>query len=102
VYPPADYWSRRYSEAANGTPKLQFSSTAYITNETASWLPDFIAGTAIIQPINADIQANAMPASIGGGATDVSGPMLTSNIAFDQILETLSLAYGPLGQQPSR
>jgi hypothetical protein len=102
VYPPADYWNRLHPESANDTPRLQFSSTAYVTNETVGWLPDFIAETAIIQPINADIQAKEMPTLIEGGLTDVSGPMLTSNIKLDQMLETLTLAYGPLGHQPSR
>jgi hypothetical protein len=73
-----------------------------VTRETAGWLPDFIAGTAIIQPINADIQAKETATFIGGGIADVSGPMLTSNIEFDQMIETLTLVYGPLGQQPSR
>ena len=84
--------------------RQSFNSVAQPTSRMrpASWLPDFIAGTAIIQPINADIQANAMPASIGGGAVDVSGPMLTSNIAFDQMLETLSLAYGVFPSGNSR
>src|SRR6516225_5004357 len=55
VYPPSDYWNHLYPRPTQETPRLQFASTAYVTNETAGWLPDFFAGTAIIQPINADI-----------------------------------------------
>jgi hypothetical protein len=102
VYPPAAYWNRLYPKPANDTPRLQFSSTAYVTGETAGWLPDLLAGTAIIQPINADVQAEKMRAFLGGGAADVSGPMLAPNVKFDQMIETLALVYGPLGQEPSR
>jgi hypothetical protein len=102
IYPPTDYWNHLNSNPKKETPKLQFSSTAYVTSETAGWLPDFIAGTTIVQPINADIQAKEMSKLFGGGEVDVSGPMVTSDVGFDQMIETLTLVYGPQGQQPSR
>ena len=101
IYPPDDFWNHLHPTPTKETPRLQFSSTAYVTEEMSGWLTDFVAGMAIIQPINADIHAKSMQEAIGG-TWDVSGPMVSSDVGYDQMTETLELVYGPVGQEPNR
>lgn len=64
VYPPNDIWKEyRGREPA----KLSLFSSAYISEQSASWLPRFAAQMAIMQPINAEIRSTPMSEILGGG-----------------------------------
>lgn len=82
-------------------PGPWFSSSGYITPEIIDWLPDLLATTAIIQVVNAQIQARGM-AEIFGGAPHITRPVQLRDSGLDGILGVLEEVYVPLGKDPSR
>jgi len=54
VYPPAEL-EKEYGTAVDGLLWLQ--STAYLRQDNIGWLPEFLARMAILQPIDAQRQA---------------------------------------------
>jgi hypothetical protein len=100
VYPSQDTWNRLRGVVRG--PSLWFSSTAYISEKAMGWLPDLIANTAIIQPINAQLQAQRMAEMLGCGKPDTSRPAALGDAGLDDILEVIANVYAPLGQDPSR
>jgi hypothetical protein len=97
VYPPNEIW-KKYGggESAN----LSLFSSAYISEETASWLPRFVAQMAIMQPINAEIRSAQWPEIFGSGTPAYAkGQKAPAN---DDILEVANVVYQPAGSRPSR
>jgi hypothetical protein len=82
--------------------KMWFASTAYVNHEKVSWLPRFLAQMAIMQPINAQIQAKKAPDFLDGGCADTSRPAHLRGAALDGMLEVAAQIYAPAGQEPSR
>jgi hypothetical protein len=101
VYPPASAWDE-YDDVASNPPPFWFSSTAYLRTDNSGWLPDFLAKCAIMQPINAQIQAQMTAEILGGGVPDVSRPDTLKHAGLDEMLEVAAVVYGPLGEKPSR
>jgi hypothetical protein len=64
VYPPLEVWKKYFD---NHPANVEFFSSAYVDQHTAGWLPEFLAQTAIMQPINAEIQSTNAPKIYGGG-----------------------------------
>jgi hypothetical protein len=65
-------------------------------------MPDLLANTGIIQPINAQIQAPTMPEMLGSGSPDTSRPEALRDAGLDGILEVIAQVFAPGGQKPSR
>jgi hypothetical protein len=101
VYPPQDFW-QKYGDLSEESPRLWFSSSVYVVPETISWMPDLLATTALMQPINAQLQARALAEILGSGVPDVTRPAELQDAGLDDMLEVAAQIYAPLGEQPSR
>ena len=100
AYPPSEFWDK--SEFSETRPALWLSSTGYLTPNNIEWLPDFLAATTILQPINAQIQAHAISGILRGGSPDVSRPVGFEGAGLHDILEVADQVYVPHGQEPCR
>jgi len=99
VYTPAEL-SRKYELEIDG--RIEFSTTAYIREDMAGWLPKFIGGMAILQAIDAHRTADTM-AQILHGEPDMSGPGgQPAGEHFDDILNVGGAFFAPQGQEPNR
>jgi hypothetical protein len=81
--------------------KVSLVSTAYVNDENISWLPRFFSGMAIMQPVNAQIQAAGLAESFGGRPDTSFPPGINESRPYDQMLEIISLLYAPEGQKPN-
>jgi hypothetical protein len=100
VYPPQAFWQR--FEPSESKPGLWFSSSGYISPENIEWMPDLLANTGIVQPINAQIQARHVVEVLGSGAPDMSRPQALRREGLDDILWVVDQVFAPLGKNPSR
>jgi hypothetical protein len=64
-------------------------------------MPDLLATTALIQVINAQLQAQTL-AEIFGGTPHITRPAELKDAGFDDILNIMEDVYVPLGKDPSR
>ncbi|MDW6020608.1 hypothetical protein SAZ10_02400 [Mesorhizobium sp. BAC0120] len=80
---------------------LRFSSSAYFTRDTIGWMPELLAETAVIQPINAQLHASMM-AELLGGEPNTSRPAHLRDIEFNGVLGVVGDIYAPSGKGPSR
>lgn len=81
--------------------RLWFSTTAYVREETAGWLPQFLGRMAILQPITAQFQADGL-ASVLHAEPHKSSDISETNAPPDDILNVLSEVIVPIGREPSR
>lgn len=100
IYPPRSVWQRH--EPREESPSLWFNSSVYVTPDNIGWMPDLLATTALLQPINAQIQARAFAEILESGAPDMTRPAELQDAGLDDILEVVAQVYAPLGEQPSR
>jgi hypothetical protein len=99
VYPPAEL-EKEYGTAVDGLLWLQ--STAYLRQDNIGWLPEFLARMAILQPIDAQRQAETL-AQMLHATLDVSNP--GSGASTDHRDEMLTIAdamYLPKGREANR
>jgi hypothetical protein len=99
AYAPEEAWRREGSEAK---PKLWFVSCAYLEERNADWVPTFLADMSIMQPINAQIQADFLADMLKGGAPDGSRPEHLANSALHGILSLAEQVYVPFGKEECR
>jgi hypothetical protein len=99
VYPPADLWRTIESKP---DARLSFSSSAYISPHNIDWLPDLLARMSIIQPINAQIQAQNVTSMLGSGLPDITRPDILKDAGLADILDVVRQFYAPLGADPSK
>jgi hypothetical protein len=98
------YQPSKRSGASNAKPsdgRLWSECSAYLSQDNVGWLPKFVASTSLLQPINAQLQAELLTEALGGIA-DVSGPTGRPLGGLDEMLDVASKIYIPLGQEPSR
>jgi hypothetical protein len=100
VYPPAEVWAK-YGKAGT-RPPLWLSNTAYVTQDNIEWLPRFVALMSIMQPINAQIQFEKMPAVLGGGIPDRSRPDALAGLDLHEVLWLADQVYAPIGKETNR
>jgi hypothetical protein len=81
--------------------KLWLSATAYVRDETAGWLPEFLARMSVLQPINAQIYAAELTKTLGG-VPDTTDTARDEDTPFDEILGVLGQVFVPAGQEQSR
>lgn len=81
--------------------RLWLSTTAYIREETAAWLPQFLGRMAVLQPITAQFQADGL-ASVLHAEPHKSSDISKPNAPPDDILNVLSEVIEPIGREPSR
>jgi hypothetical protein len=64
VYPPAPFWEKYHQsnidDVPSLSPRLGFSSSAYISSENIDWLTDFLARATILQPVSAQSHSDAL------------------------------------------
>ncbi len=97
VYPP---YSLTQQWGAEDTPcDLDFFASVYIDENLASWLPEFFAQMAIMQPIDAEIRGYKFPEFLGGG--DPAFAIGAKRSDFDGILEVADQVFLPAGKEPS-
>lgn len=97
VYPPVD---RGESSGEHEEPNLTMFSSAYISANLLGWLPCFFAQLAIMQPIDAEVRASALPEALGSGRPAFYRS--DKREACDDILEVANEVYRPAGMQSSR
>jgi hypothetical protein len=78
-----------------------FQSTVYVTETNAEWLPEFFGQLAILQPIDAEWQADVL-APILGAHPDFSEISNSGSDHADQILRVAQTTYMSAGHEPSR
>jgi hypothetical protein len=96
AYAPEEAWRREGSEAK---PKLWFVSCAYLDERNADWVPTFLADMSIMQPINAQIQADFLADMLNGGAPDGSRPEHLAHAGLHGILSLAEQVYVPFGKE---
>jgi hypothetical protein len=105
VYPPAPFWEKYHQSGVDDvrglSPRLGFSSSAYISSENTDWLTDFLARAAILQPVSAQSHSGALQRMFGSGVPDISRPD-TLKSGPDEILDVANQVYVPRGKEPSR
>lgn len=95
VYPPLEVWR----EHPNGqAPMLTAFSSAYVSPNTAGWLPQFLARTSLIQAINAEIQTESLAKDFGGEPALIASG---DRHKHDDILHIVEDIYAPEGSKPS-
>lgn len=81
---------------------LHFQAVMYLRDPVKSWLPEFFARMAILQPIQAEIQADSM-AELIGARPDASRPSERANPDFrDEMLVVAEAIYVPEGKKESK
>ena len=81
--------------------RIDFSTTAYVRDDMAGWLPKFIGGMAIMQAIDAHRTADTM-ALILKGQMDTSGPNgRPADEHYDDMLNVGGSFFVPEGRKPS-
>jgi hypothetical protein len=102
VYAPPEL-ETMFKRASKGAfdQSIWLSTTAYIREETAGWLPQFAARMAILQPISAQIQAGSL-AELLRAEPNASSDPLNPHGPLDQILNVLGEVIAPIGREPSR
>jgi hypothetical protein len=100
VYPPRPFWQK--FEPSKSGPGLWFCSSGYISSDNIEWMPELLANTGIIQPINAQIQSRNLTDMLGSGVPDTSRPEALRDRDLDGILEAIAEVFAPLGETPSR
>jgi hypothetical protein len=100
-YFPRGIFSAEMAGSERAAGLVWLGSSAYVSRDTIGWMPELLAGTALLQPINAQHQAGIMTEVIGSGEPDTSRPADLRHLAFDDILETVADHYAPLGKGPS-
>jgi hypothetical protein len=100
VFTPPEV-TREYELQGEGSLHLQ--STVYLRPDTASWLPEFFARMAIMQPIDAQRQAEAH-AEVLKATRHTSRPpaLLRPPGTIDDILGVAQDVYVPAGREVSR
>jgi hypothetical protein len=78
-----------------------FQSTVYVTETNAGWLPEFFGQLAILQPIDAEWQADVL-APVLGAHPDFSEISNSGSDHTDQILRVAQTTYMSAGREPSR
>lgn len=78
--------------------RVWLSSTAYVRPETSGWLPEFVAKMALLQPINAQIQAGRLAQALQAEA-EVSSDPSDPHAPLDDILGVLEGVYAPIGKE---
>jgi hypothetical protein len=96
VYPPAQI--RKLADTQHH--QISFFSSVYVGEDTLGWLPRFLAQTALMQPINAEIQSEDTPKFLHGGEPDFASGEKAR--VLDGILEVVAQVYAPIGTQESR
>jgi hypothetical protein len=96
TYAPASEASEADHDKATD---LYLFSSAYVDAETADWLPQFLARMAILQPINAEIQAEFQADQFGG--KPAYGPNGKARHQH-KMLDVVRQLYAPAGQKPSQ
>lgn len=99
VYAPPEL-SEKYPELADGTLWLQ--STVYLRPDMVDWLPEFLGRMAILQPIDAQRQAEPL-AEMLGGTPNVSAPEPGGSTDHrDDMLSVADTYYAPKGKEANR
>ena len=96
VYVPHEI-RRKYGE--NKPAELYLFSSAYVDQNTAGWLPRFLAHMALMQPISAEIRATASPEFLGGKPAYASGEKSAS---ISDILLAAETILVPAGKNDSK
>ena len=65
VYPPGELVEKYFNGYATS---MQFFSSAYVDELTASWMASFLARMSVLQPIFAEQVSESVRAKLGGGA----------------------------------
>jgi hypothetical protein len=81
---------------------MWFASCAYVNAENVGWMPDFLAKMAIMQPINAQLQAHMATEFFAGGVADASRPENLADAGLAEVLEVAAQVYAPIGREDSR
>jgi hypothetical protein len=95
VYTPA---SANDQQNHGGPVDLYCFSSAYVGIELLGWLPQFLAAMAIMQPINAESQAEPQAKLLGGTAAYWQG---NKRHELDEMLSLVADVYAPAGEAPS-
>jgi len=96
--PPA--LAEQYPELVDG--RLWLQSSVYLHPDMAGWLPEFLARTAILQPIDAQRQADTI-AEMLKAKPDVSAPQPGGITAhWDEMLTIADEFYVPSGKGENR
>jgi hypothetical protein len=80
---------------------LWLSTTAYIKEENAGWLPQFFGRMAILQAMSAQIQAGDLAEVLHAEPNTSSDPS-NPQAPLDEILYVLGEVIAPIGKEPSR
>ena len=81
---------------------LWLSTCAYISEEAWEWLPQFLGGVGILQPIVAQTKAQDWAEVLGGTPNFSRPPNADGPAQLDDILRVVDTHYGPAGQEESR
>jgi hypothetical protein len=87
--PPEDRW-------------LWLASTAYVSEDVFAWIPQFLAGLAILQPIVAQAKADDWAQALGGTPNRSPPPNRPNSFPPDEMLNIVSALYSPAGAGDSR
>lgn len=99
VFTPPEV-QEQYELHADGV--LKFRSSVYLREDTAGWLPEFLGRMAILQPIQAEVQAEAA-VSLVKGQVDCSLPRDNASPDYrDEVLDVAGAIYVPAGREESR
>jgi hypothetical protein len=96
VYPPRDIADEFF---AGHSTDLDLFASVYITEATSRWLPTLFAHMALLQPINAEIQAGMGGFVFGDAEPALARRPKVTNV--NEILNAVRDAIAPQGQKPS-
>jgi hypothetical protein len=106
VYPPAPFWEKYHQSGVDDvrglSPRLGFSSSAYISSENVDWLTDFLARATILQPVSAQSHSSTLQGIFKSGVSDVSRSDTRKDGSPDEILNVANQVYVPRGKEPNR
>lgn len=82
---------------------VHLRSTVYVQPSTARWLPRFLAGLAILQPVVVESMARQVAEAVGGRpSTSRPEGLRRAHGQHDSILDVVRDIYLPAGREPSR
>jgi hypothetical protein len=97
------YYPHRPERSESGAQhNMWFASCAYLNKQNADFIPAFLAQTAIMQPVNAQLHSEFAAELFKGGTPNKSRPPHGATAQPNPVLEIAAQVYVPIGKEQCR
>jgi hypothetical protein len=84
------------------TGRVSLRSSVVLHDQNAKWIVPYFSRLAIIQPVDAQIKAEAFVEMLGGRCDRSGHPISGERTIHDDMVNVIQALYQPMGEEPSR